>query len=153
MTGAKPKVASYPFTTLNPIIGTIMYEDYKGLKIADIPGLVDGAHEGIGLGHDFLRHIERTEFLVFVLDMAGTDGRHPADDYINLRKELELYNETLADRPYIVVANKMDAPEADEYYREFVERTKEEPLKTCAELGEGVEAVRQLLRERLEPEA
>jgi len=149
MTGAKPKVASYPFTTLNPIIGTIMFDNYKTLKIADIPGLVDGAHEGIGLGHDFLRHIERTKFLVFVLDMAGTDGRHPADDYENLRKELKLYNETLSERPYFIVANKMDMPEAENYYKEFVERFGENPLKTCAELAEGVDAVKSTLYERL----
>ena len=111
---AKPKIASYPFTTLHPIIGTVAYDDYGSMKIADIPGLIDGAHKGIGLGHDFLRHIVRTKYLLFVIDMAGVDGRNPVDDYRNLKKELKLYSAELARRPSMIVANKMDLPEADE---------------------------------------
>lgn len=149
LTRAHPKVASYPFTTLHPMIGTLQFDDYSTMRIADIPGLIDGAHDGVGLGHEFLRHIERTHFLVFVLDMGGTDGRSPADDFENLREELRLYDETLDQRPYLVVANKMDVPGSTESLETFRERTGENPLAMCAEIGEGVDA----LRRRLETDA
>ncbi|MFT5122024.1 MAG: GTP-binding protein [Kiritimatiellia bacterium] len=138
---AHPKVAAYPFTTLNPIIGTMYCPDYKTLLVADIPGLIEGAHAGIGLGHDFLRHIERTRFLVFVIDMGGTDGRNPSDDFLNLRKELRLFKAELDDRLYLVVANKMDVPGSSELLAEFLERTGEHPTELCAEINEGVESV------------
>lgn len=146
LTRATPKVAAYPFTTLNPVIGTLQYDDFQTLRIADIPGLIEGAHEGIGLGHDFLRHIERTSFLIYILDMAGVDGRHPADDYKNLRNELARYNEELAARPYMILANKMDLPEAELYWPEFIERTGETPLRISAEAEDGLEAVKERLR-------
>ncbi len=138
---AHPKIAAYPFTTINPIIGTLNFDDYKAIKVADIPGLIDGAHEGVGLGYDFLRHIERTSFLIFVLDMAGVDGRDPSDDYMNLRKELQLYRSDLMARPYMILANKMDEPAAEEHYRNFVSRCGEVPVKLSAALGDGVESV------------
>ena len=144
---AKPKVAAYPFTTLNPVIGTVTYEDFSVVKVADIPGLIDGAHEGVGLGHDFLRHIERTKFLLFVIDMAGTDVRNPVDDYRNLRKELKLYREELADRPFRVVANKMDLPEAKTHLKEFVRRTKIRPVQISAEAGQGTDEIKAILYE------
>ena len=147
LTHAHPKVASYPFTTLNPIIGTLEFDDYSRLRIADIPGLIDGAHQGIGLGHDFLRHIERTSFLVFVIDMGGTDGRDPAEDFQHLRAELRAYQADLDQRPYLVVANKMDAPEADESLAMFREKTGEDPLPAIAELEEGVGGIRSALWE------
>ncbi|MFT5239970.1 MAG: GTP-binding protein [Kiritimatiellia bacterium] len=125
---AHPKIAAYPFTTLNPIIGTLIYKDYSRVTVADIPGLIEGAHEGIGLGHDFLRHIERSQCLVFVIDMAAVDGRKPHEDYVALRKELELYQSSLADRPYIVVANKMDMEEAADNLAEFKKETGLDPL-------------------------
>ncbi|MEM7396312.1 MAG: GTPase ObgE, partial [Verrucomicrobiota bacterium] len=115
LSGARPKVASYPFTTLNPIIGIVQFEDYRTLRVADIPGLIDGAHEGVGLGHDFLRHIERCPFLIFVLDMGGVDGRDPTEDFLNLRDELKKYQADLDDRPYIVVANKMDLEDSEDH--------------------------------------
>ena len=142
---AHPKVAAYPFTTLNPIIGTMYCADYKNLRVADIPGLIDGAHAGVGLGHDFLRHIERTRYLVFVVDMGGTDGRNPTDDYLNLRKELRLYKAELDDRPYTVVSNKMDVPGSSEFLAEFIERAGERPFEICAEIGEGVDELAQSL--------
>jgi GTP-binding protein len=145
MTHAHPKVASYPFTTLNPIIGTLEYADFRRIRIADIPGLIEGAHSGVGLGHEFLRHIERTRLLLFLIDMGATDGRDPLDDYRKLRDELRLYNLTLADRPYRIVANKMDAPDADENLARFRNETGEDPLPMIAELGEGTEALKQLL--------
>jgi GTP-binding protein len=111
---AHPKVAPYPFTTLHPVVGVVKLDDYKRLTVADIPGLIDGAHEDIGLGHSFLRHIERTKLLVYVLDMAGTDGRTPWDDFHALEKELELYMKGLSSRNRMIVANKIDVPESEE---------------------------------------
>jgi len=110
LSSARPKVASYPFTTLHPSVGVVEFEypDFTRYTVADIPGLIDGAHENIGLGHAFLRHIERTTMLVYVLDMAGTDGRDPVEDFHHLREELELYQEGLTGRRSIIAANKMD---------------------------------------------
>jgi GTP-binding protein len=114
LSAAHPKVAAYPFTTLNPVVGVVEFDDFRRIKIADIPGLIDGAHENIGLGHAFLRHIERTQILVYVLDMAGSDGRDPWDDFHSLQKELELYMKGLSKRKSIIIANKMDLPESEE---------------------------------------
>ena len=150
LTNARPKVASYPFTTLNPIIGTIQFEDMSQIRIADIPGLIDGAHEGIGLGHEFLRHIERTSLLAFMIDMAGTDGRNPSDDFLQLRNELRLYDEQLEERPYIVLANKLDVPGSDTFLDEFKKRTGENPLELIAEIGEGINEVKDILYDRFQ---
>ena len=143
LTAARPKVAAYPFTTLHPIIGTLGIDEIESLRIADIPGLIDGAHQGVGLGHDFLRHIERTKLLVFVVDMAGVDGRDPADDWDSLQRELELYNAELARRPALVVANKMDLPEAAERLKDFRKRTKTRPIPISAATGEGTEKLKE----------
>lgn len=112
ITNAHPKVAAYPFTTLTPNVGILNYDDFTRIRIADIPGLIEGAHTGRGLGHDFLRHIERCQLLVVLLDMAGVDGRKPYDDYRQLLDELKLYNPEILEKKRIVVANKMDLPEA-----------------------------------------
>lgn len=146
ITAAHPKTAPYPFTTLHPMIGTLEFGDYRRIRIVDVPGLIEGAHAGVGLGHDFLRHIERTRFLVFVVDMAGTDGRVPADDFLHLRDELRLHQPDLDEHPYLIVANKMDGPEADEYLKAFVEQTGEQPIPMIAELGEGVEELKKALQ-------
>ncbi len=145
LTHAHPKIAPYPFTTINPIIGTMEYPNFSRLRIADIPGLIDGAHEGVGLGHQFLRHIERSKFILFVLDMAGTDDRNPTDDFLHLKEELRLHMETLSCTPYLVVANKMDTPGADKFLQEFKERTQEVVYPISAELGEGLEPVKEFL--------
>ena len=145
LTDATPKVAAYPFTTLNPIIGTLRFENYSRIRIADIPGLIDGAAEGVGLGHYFLRHIERSRFLVFVIDMAGEDGRSPIDDYRNLRKELNAYNPELDERPFLVLANKMDENSAAEHLAEFKKETGLDPLPISAGLGEGCEEIKEIL--------
>ena len=147
LTAARPKIAPYPFTTLNPLIGTLGFEDYTAIRIADIPGLIDGAHNGVGLGYDFLRHIERSRFLLFVIDMAGTDGRDPVTDFQNLREELKLYAEELVHRPYLVVANKMDQPEAAAKLAAFKAATKLEPFLLSASTGTGVEELKQLLQD------
>ncbi len=113
VSAARPKIADYPFTTLVPNLGVVMTRDKETFVIADIPGLIEGAHEGTGLGHDFLRHIERNRMLLYILDTAQVDGRQVLDDYITLRNELEFYNPELLNRPYLIAANKMDLPEAE----------------------------------------
>ncbi len=120
LTMAKPKVAAYPFTTLHANVGMIDYPDiYERLFVADIPGLIKGASQNKGLGHRFLRHIERCKALVFVIDMAATDGRNPIGDYEDLLSELKLYNPMLLEKPRIVAANKMDEPSANENLDKF----------------------------------
>lgn len=108
VTNARPKIANYHFTTLNPNLGVVDLEDAKGFVIADIPGLIEGASEGVGLGHEFLRHIERTKLIVHVVDAASTEGRDPIEDIYAINKELEAYNAEIAHRPQIIVANKID---------------------------------------------
>ena len=152
LSAARPKVAPYPFTTRYPQVGTLFFDSMHHIRVADVPGLLRGAHEGVGLGHDFLRHIERTKFLLFVIDMAGVDGRSPADDFLNLREELRLYREELAALPYAVIANKMDEPAAAENLKAFRRITREKPLLLCAELGEGVDEVKDLLFRQFFPQ-
>jgi len=138
LSDAHPKIAAYPFTTLNPIIGTLIYDDFFRVKIADIPGLIKGAHAGAGLGYEFLRHIERTTALVFVIDMAGVDTRVPHEDYLSLRAELAQYQAEMLERPSLVVANKMDLPEAAENLKVFKRKTKTKPLAVSAVTGDGI---------------
>ena len=114
ISAAHPKVAPYPFTTLHPVVGVVDFDGYRRASIADVPGLIEGAHRNVGLGHDFLRHITRCRILLFVLDIAGSEGRHPIEDLQNLRREIDLYDPRLSERPWYVVANKMDLPEAAE---------------------------------------
>ena len=113
MTKAKPKIADYPFTTLEPVLGVVQDFD-TSFVIADIPGLIDNAHDGAGLGHDFLRHIERTRLLIHVVDVSSADGRDPLDDFKSINEELKLFNEQLATRPQVVVANKSDMASEEE---------------------------------------
>lgn len=109
VTNAKPKIANYHFTTLNPNLGVVDLEGTKGFVIADIPGLIEGASEGVGLGHEFLRHIERTKVIIHIVDAAGTEGRDPIEDIYAINKELEAYNPDIAKRPQVIAANKIDA--------------------------------------------
>src|SRR5262249_8966800 len=111
LSAARPKVAAYPFTTLHPVVGVMELPGYQHATIADIPGLIEGAHRGVGLGHEFLRHITRCPILIFVIDVAGSEGRNPVEDLQNLRKEIDLYDPTLSSRPWLVVANKIDLPD------------------------------------------
>ncbi len=144
---AHPKVAAYPFTTRDPVIGVIEYDDYSTITVADIPGLVDGAHRNVGLGHDFLRHIERTKCLVFVIDCAGVDGRKPEEDYVHLLEELRLYNEALLDRPRLIVANKMDLPGAEEGMKRLAQVADRPPIPISALERRGIDVLRSALRE------
>ncbi len=145
ISSAHPKVGSYPFTTLNPALGTLIDEKYSQLTVADIPGLIQGAHKGMGLGHDFLRHIERAPILVIVIDMAGVDGRDPLDDYTGIREELRLHREEMADRPSLLVAHKMDLREADANLSAFIRKTGKQPLPVSSVTGEGVDSLVQAL--------
>lgn len=139
---AQPKVADYPFTTLHPHVGVVERPEWRRLTVCDIPGLIEGAHEDVGLGHAFLRHIRRCKALAIVLDMAGTDGRKPWDDYANLLRELELYDPDLVRRPRVVLANKMDEPAAAELLAAFRRRHPEvEPLPVAVAFDEGLEAM------------
>jgi GTP-binding protein len=122
ISAAHPKVASYPFTTLHPIVGVIEFDGYRRASIADIPGLIEGAHRDVGLGHDFLRHITRCRLLLFVLDIAGSEGRHPIEDLQSLRREIDLYDPRLSLRPWHIIANKMDLPDAEENLRALQQR-------------------------------
>ena len=112
---AKPKIANYHFTTLKPNLGVVKIDEGQSFVIADIPGLIEGAHEGVGLGHDFLRHVERTRVLVHVLDTSGIEGRNPIEDFYKINQELVKYNPKLSEKPQIIVANKMDLPQAEEW--------------------------------------
>jgi len=143
---AHPKIAAYPFTTLQPVIGTIQYDTFTRLKLVDIPGLIQGAHTGAGLGHTFLRHVERTRGLVYVIDMAGSDARHPADDYATLRDELNHYNPELLQRPALIVANKMDLDQASTNLPEFVARTGQKPMLVSGLTRQGTDKLKQALQ-------
>jgi len=116
---AKPKIADYHFTTLAPNLGVVETKDHRSFVMADLPGLIEGASQGVGLGHQFLRHIERTKVIVHVVDMSATDGRDPYEDYKIINQELAEYNMRLLERPQVVVANKMDIPVASENLKEF----------------------------------
>lgn len=139
LSAAHPKVAPYPFTTLRPSVGVLELDDYRRVTVADIPGLIEGAHQNVGLGHDFLRHITRCRFLLFVVDTAGSEGRHPIQDLQNLRREIDLYDATLSQRPWAIVANKMDLRGADENLTMLRDRFQPIPvIAIAAEKNEGV---------------
>lgn len=141
VSSARPEIAAYHFTTLTPVLGVVSLEEGRSFVLADIPGLIEGAHEGKGLGHDFLRHIERTRVIIHVLDASGMEGRDPIEDYHKINDELRLYNEKLASRPQIIAANKMDLPEAQANFpriAEYMEKLGHETLPISAATGEGV---------------
>ncbi|WP_042146145.1 GTPase ObgE [Paucisalibacillus sp. EB02] len=122
VSAAKPKIADYHFTTLAPNLGVVDTADNRSFVLADLPGLIEGAHAGVGLGHQFLRHVERTRVIIHVIDMAGTEGRDPFEDYQKINKELSEYDEKLMTRPQIIAANKMDMPDSEENLKQFKEQ-------------------------------
>jgi GTPase len=145
---ARPKVAPYPFTTLHPQIGIVEYADWHRLTVCDVPGLIEGAHMNVGLGHEFLRHIQRCKILVLLLDMAGTDNRKPWDDYKQLLRELELYDPVLVEKPRLVVANKMDEAVAEKNLKQFKTKIKKvKVLPISAAFDEGIEKFKNTIRE------
>lgn len=146
MSAAKPKVASYPFTTLQPVVGVVEFAGFRRCTIADIPGLIEGAHANRGLGHEFLRHITRCRVLLFVLDIAGSEGRDPISDLEILRREVKEYDEELARFPWKVVANKIDLEGAAENLEIFRQRfPKVDIIPISADTGEGLDDLKQLL--------
>ncbi|AIF52470.1 GTPase ObgE [Pelosinus sp. UFO1] len=141
VSAARPEVAAYHFTTLTPVLGVVSLDEGHSFVMADIPGLIEGANEGIGLGHDFLRHIERTKVILHVLDVSGIEGRDPIEDYNKINNELKLYNERLSTRPQLIVANKMDLAEAQENYprvAEYMKNLGHEIYPVSAATGEGL---------------
>ncbi|HEX4706737.1 MAG TPA: GTPase, partial [Candidatus Udaeobacter sp.] len=146
ISAARPKVAAYPFTTLHPVVGVIEFSGYRRATIADIPGLIEGAHRGVGLGHEFLRHITRCRILLFVIDMAGSEGRSPIEDLQSLRREIDLYDRALSSRPWLVVANKMDLPDAEKNLKSFQEKfPKLTTVPVSAAKGEGISELKEIL--------
>ena len=147
ISAAHPKVAVYPFTTLHPIVGVVEFPDYRRATIADIPGLIEGAHHGLGLGHEFLRHITRCRILLFVVDVAGSEGRNPIEDLRNLRREIDLYDPGLSKRPWYIVANKIDLPGASENLEALRNQFRMVDVTgISAKTGEGIEALKRKLR-------
>lgn len=138
ISAARPKIAAYPFTTLVPNLGVVRVDAGKSFVVADIPGLIEGAHTGVGLGHDFLRHVERTRLLVHIVDCSGMEGRDPVEDYRQVREELSLFSDDLAKRPYLVVGNKLDIPEAEGHSRRLEKVAKREVIGISAATGQGV---------------
>ena len=151
LSSATPKIASYPFTTLNPVVGTIVYDDFAKIRMADVPGIIEGAAKGVGLGLAFLKHLERSKVLVYVIDMAGTDNREPWTDYKILKKEIDEYSAELAERPYLVVANKLDTVAAQENLARFKEETGVDPICISCESRAGLETFKSALREIVQP--
>ena len=138
VSNAKPKIADYPFTTLEPILGVVKIEEGESFVLADIPGLIEGAHKGVGLGDEFLRHIERTKVLIHLVDVSEPN---PEKRYFQLRDELKLYNPSLLEKAEILVANKMDLLQAKENLRNFKKETKKQVFPISAVTGEGVKKV------------
>jgi GTP-binding protein len=144
VSAARPKIADYPFTTLTPNLGVVSLSGERSYVVADVPGLIEGAHEGHGLGHQFLRHIERTKVLVHVVDVSGASGRDPLEDFDVIRRELAFYNRKLLEKPQLVAANKMDAVDDRTRVAALAERARQEGLPffaISAVTGEGVPAL------------
>ena len=151
MSAARPKVAPYPFTTLHPVVGVVEFGGYRRATVADVPGLIEGAHRGVGLGHDFLRHIVRCRLLLFVVDLGGSDGRDPISDVQTLRREMDLYDPALSQRPWHIIGNKIDLPAALENLEAIRRRFKAvEVVAVSAKTGDGMAELRQRLEEWLE---
>ena len=142
VSAARPEIAAYHFTTLTPVLGVVRLSEEQSFVLADIPGLIEGAAEGVGLGHDFLRHIERTKVLLHVVDVSGCEGRDPIDDFEKINHELEAYSAKLARRKQLVVANKMDLPDSEENFvilKEYVEGKGYEIMPVSAATGDGLQ--------------
>ncbi len=150
LSAARPKVASYPFTTLNPCLGIVELAGYRRLVMADIPGLIEGAHKGAGLGDEFLRHIERTTVLVHIVDLCPPTG-NAYDDYVAIRRELEQYSPALAIKSEIVVANKTDLTGSDERLRDFQTKLDQPVFAISAATGQGLEPLAEAIWQSLHP--
>jgi GTP-binding protein len=152
ISAARPKIANYPFTTLTPHLGVVTLSDDRAFVVADVPGLIEGAHTGHGLGHQFLRHIERTKVLVHLVDVSGESGREPVADFDTIWRELELYDPRLLEKPQLVVANKMDSVDDPDRVKTLEKRAKSLHLpffKVSAVTGDGVPKLLEALWERV----
>jgi GTP-binding protein len=152
LAGLRVKVAAYPFTTLQPNLGFIELDNYQRIYIADIPGIIEGASQNRGLGLEFLRHIERTKLLIYILDASGIDGRSPSDDFRVLREEMSAYNPKLLERPYLVALNKIDTEEARDHIKQFRKKYHFSPhtlFEISAAYGEGLEDLLQAITKRV----
>lgn len=152
VTSAKPKIANYEFTTINPNLGVVKTEYGESFVIADIPGIIEGASEGVGLGLRFLRHIERTRLLLHIIDVSGASGRNPVQDYYTINEELKKYSEKLSKKPQILVANKIDAMQDETAYNELEKLAKENNLeifKISAATGQGLKELLNRVAEKL----
>ncbi len=147
---AKPKIADYHFTTLSPNLGVCKTNDNRSFVVADLPGLIEGAHEGIGLGDRFLRHIERTKVIAHIVDMSGIEGRNPYDDFKTINNELAKFSDKLAKKPMIVIANKMDMPNSDVNLQEFLEKTSVKVYPMSAINSEGLDEILRALADEVD---
>lgn len=148
---ARPQIADYHFTTIVPNLGVVQVKDGRSFVMADLPGLIEGASQGKGLGHQFLRHIERCRVIVHIIDMSGSEGRDPYEDYVTLNKELGEYEYRLLERPQIIVANKMDGDEAEENLKKFKEKLGDQKIfPIIAPIHEGIDAVLYAVADALE---
>ncbi len=152
LSAATPKIAAYPFTTINPIVGTIVYDDYAKVRMADVPGIIEGAAKGVGLGLAFLKHLERSKVLVYVIDLAGTDNREPWHDYAVLKREIDEYSAELAERPQLVVANKLDTEAGAANLPRFIQETGVTPIGISCVTRSGLETLKAELRRVVQPE-
>jgi GTPase len=146
---ARPKIADYPFTTIEPVLGIVELSDFRRFVMADIPGLIEGAHAGAGLGHDFLKHIERTKILVHILDVMPTDGSDPAQNYEAIRRELEQHSNALAQKQEVVVANKIDLDPDGKFLADLKEKLKNEVHPISAVTGRGIRELTELLWQKV----
>jgi len=142
---ARPKIADYPFTTTEPVLGIVELSDFRRFVMADIPGLIEGAHKGSGLGHEFLRHIERTKILVHILDVMPLDGSDPAENYLQIRQELELYSKALAGKDELIVANKIDLDPTGKSVESLQEKLNKTVHPISAVSGSGIKELIELL--------
>ena len=150
ISAAKPKIAAYHFTTLKPNLGVVKATNNRSYVVADLPGLIEGASLGEGLGDKFLKHIERTRVIAHVIDISGIEGRDPYQDYVTINKELEAFNKKILDKPQIVIANKMDMPESDKNLEEFKSKVDVPVYPVSALTGKGLDKVVEALAEKLE---
>lgn len=150
ISASKPKIAAYHFTTLNPNLGVVRVNENKSFVVADLPGLIEGASLGEGLGDKFLKHIERTRVIAHVIDMSGFEGRNPYDDYVIIRKELENFDKKMLDKPEIIIANKMDMPESEKNLEEFKKKIDKPIYPISAMNNEGIKEVLTKLSEILD---
>jgi GTPase len=152
VSAARPKIADYPFTTLTPNLGVVSYKNYRSFVIADIPGLIEGAHRGAGLGHRFLKHVERTRLLLHILDISNMPERDPVRDYETLNRELVLFDAQLGEKPQIVAVNKIDLPDVRENYGRIIplfEKFGVRLFPISSVTGEGIPALLDAIAERL----